>query len=106
MRRNWFFILLSLAERERHGSEVMRDVRELTDGELTLWPATLYGSLDELAEQEWIEELSDPARRPEGESERKRYYRITAAGRAALRKETGRLESLAQTARLRLSRAR
>jgi DNA-binding PadR family transcriptional regulator len=51
MRRHWFFILLSLAERDRHGSGVMRDVLELTEGELKLWPVTLYGSLDELRDQ-------------------------------------------------------
>ena len=37
MRRHWFYILLSLAERERHGSGIMRDVLELTDGDLRLW---------------------------------------------------------------------
>ena len=50
MRRHWFFILLSLAERDRHGSGIVRDVLELTGGELRLWPVTLYGSLDELRE--------------------------------------------------------
>ena len=57
MRRHWFFILLSLAERDRHGSGIVRDVLELTDGELRLWPVTLYGSLDELREHGWIREL-------------------------------------------------
>ena len=57
MRRHWFYILLSLAERDRHGSAIMRDVLELTDGALRLWPVTLYGTLDELHEQGLIRAL-------------------------------------------------
>ena len=103
MKRHHFYILLSLTGRDRHGLDVMRDVLELTEGELKLWPATLYGSLDELVEQEWIEELGEAAGRPAGESEKKRYYRITPSGRAALEHETSRIEALAGLARLRLT---
>ena|SRR5688572_22090031 len=103
MKRHQFYILLSLAGRDRHGLDVMRDVLELTEGELKLWPATLYGSLEELVETEWIQELADASSRPAGESEKKRYYRITAAGRAALAQETRRIEALAGLARLRLT---
>ncbi|MEX2282818.1 MAG: PadR family transcriptional regulator [Gemmatimonadota bacterium] len=103
MKRHHFYILLSLAGRDRHGLDVMRDVLELTEGELKLWPATLYGSLDELVDAESIQELADAAARPAGESEKKRYYRITAAGRAALVQETRRIEALAGIARLRLT---
>lgn len=103
MKRHWFFILLSLAERERHGSDVMRDVLELTGGDLRLWPATLYGSLDELREKSWIQEVDDPDERPEGASERKRFYRITGAGRRALAGETGRLAGVVEAARERLA---
>src|SRR5688572_14623051 len=102
MKRHHFYILLSLAGRDRHGLDVMRDVLELTEGDLKLWPATLYGSLDELVEMEWIE-LADAASRPAGESEKKRYYRITPSGRAALEHETRRIEALAGMARLRLT---
>ena len=102
MKRHWYFILLSLAGGDRHGSGVMRDVLELTGGDLRLWPATLYGSLDELADQGWIEELADPGERPEGESERKRIYRLTAVGRRALAGETDRLAGIVQEARARV----
>lgn len=103
MKRHWFFILLSLAQRERHGSDVMRDVLELTEGDLRLWPATLYGSLEELLEKRWIAELEDADERPEGASERKRFYRITAAGRRALSAEMGRLARVVEAARERLA---
>ena len=102
MNRHHFYILLSLAGRDRHGLDVMRDVLELTEGDLKLWPATLYGSLDELVDMECIE-LADAASRPAGESEKKHYYRITPSGRAALEHETRRIEALAGLARLRLT---
>lgn len=102
MKRHWYFILLSLAGGDRHGSGVMRDVLELTGGELRLWPATLYGSLDELAGEGWIEELAEPGDRPEGESERKRIYRLTAAGRRAMAAETDRLAGIVREARTRV----
>jgi DNA-binding PadR family transcriptional regulator len=102
MKRNWFYILVSVANEERHGSGIMRDVLELTGGEVTLWPATLYGSLDEMREHGWIEELAEGALRP-AESERKRFYRITARGREALKAEVGRVEGVAKLARSRLA---
>jgi DNA-binding PadR family transcriptional regulator len=102
MKRHWYFILMSLAGGDRHGSGVMRDVLELTGGELRLWPATLYGSLDELAGEGWIEELADPVDRPEGESERKRIYRLTAVGRRSLAVETDRLAGIVREARARV----
>jgi DNA-binding PadR family transcriptional regulator len=101
MKRHWYFILVSLAGGDRHGSGVMRDVLELTEGELRLWPATLYGSLDELVGEGWIEELAEPGERPEGESERKRIYRLTATGRQALSGETDRLAGIVREARAR-----
>lgn len=102
MKRQWYFVLLSLAGGERHGSGIMREVLDLTEGELRLWPATLYGSLDELREVGWIEDLASEGERPEGESERKRFYRITSAGRAALGAETDRLAGIVSEARARL----
>lgn len=103
MKRPWFFVLLSLAARERHGLDIMRDVLDLTEGELRLWPATLYGSLDELREHGWIEEVDDPAERPEGASERKRFYRITGSGRRALAAEAGRMAGVVERVRERLA---
>ena len=103
MKRHWFYILLSLSGQDRHGSDIMRDVLELTGGELRLWPATLYGSLDELREQRWIEELEDPAERPEGASDRKRFYRISRSGRAAVIEEARRMAGVVAAARERLA---
>jgi DNA-binding PadR family transcriptional regulator len=102
MRRHWFFILLSLANSHRHGSGIMRDVLELTEGDLKLWPATLYGSLDEIREHGWIRELSRP---PADSNERghKRWFQITPAGRRALSAEVARLDATVRIASRRLA---
>jgi len=102
MKRQHFFILLSLAGGDRHGSAIVRDVLGLTEGELTLWPATLYGALDALAGEGWIEEVSDPEERP-ATSERLRFYRLTPAGRRSLAAEARRLDGLARAVELRLA---
>ena len=101
MKPHWFFILLSVSAAPRYGTAIQDDVRELSGGDVRLWPATLYGSLEELVGQGWIEEVADDER-PEGISGRERYYRITRAGRLALKREAARLESLATVARARL----
>lgn len=103
MRRNWFYILLSLAARERNGSDIMRDVLELTDGALKLWPVSLYGALDELVEQGWIRALDAPPAFARDDSARKRWFRITASGRRALNAEVARLQSTIAVATRRLA---
>lgn len=104
MRRHWLFILLSLAERDRHGSGIVRDVLELTNGDLRLWPVTLYGSLEELREHGWIREL-DSAPEAADDSGHKRWFRITPQGRRALTAEVERMEGLVRVAHRRLARA-
>ncbi len=102
LKPQWFHILLALSHEAQHGSGIVRSVMDQTDGKLRLWPATLYGSLEELAQLGWIEELTGPDQRPEGESEKKRFFRITRAGKQVLSAEAERLQSLAQTAMARL----
>lgn len=101
MRVNQFHVLAALAAGDRHGSAITRDVLDQTGGELNLWPATLYRTLEELAAEGWITELKGDLH-PEGESERKRYYQLTASGRLALAAEATRLTDLAALARTRL----
>jgi DNA-binding PadR family transcriptional regulator len=102
MRRHWFFILLSLAERDRHGSGIVRDVLALTGGDLRLWPVTLYGSLDELRESAWIRELDSA---PDSADDRghRRWFRITPQGRRALAAEIDRMQALVTVAQRRLA---
>ena len=103
MRRNWFFILLSLAARDRHGSGIMRDVLELTQNDLKLWPVALYGALDELTEQGWIKPLDAPPPGADASSARTKWFHITAAGRRALGAEVSRLKDTVAVATRRLA---
>ena len=98
MKPRWFHILLSLAAGPRHGLAVARDVHQSSNGDVKLWPATLYGSFEELADLGWIQEIDDAERRPDA-SERKRYYGLTRPGRTALEAETRRMADLVRLAR-------
>jgi DNA-binding PadR family transcriptional regulator len=97
-----YLILLALADSDLHGLGIARAVQELSDGRTRLWPASLYGTLDELTESGLIEELDDPRERPANESEKKRFYRLTRAGHRALAAETARLAALVKIAKSRL----
>ena len=102
MKPREYLILLALAEGDLHGLAIARAVQELSDGRTKLWPASLYGTLDDLEEMGLIEELSDPRQRPADESDKKRFYRLTRAGHRAVVAETDRLNALVKAARSRL----
>jgi DNA-binding PadR family transcriptional regulator len=97
-----YLILLALADSDLHGLAIARAVQELSEGQTRLWPAALYGTLDELEQGGLIEELDNPRQRPADESEKKRFYRLTKAGQRALAAETERLSALVKVARSRL----
>ena len=93
LKPHWFHVLLSLADQEQHGYGIMQEVLERTGGKVRLWPATLYGTLKRLTEEDLIEE--SPARRGrEDDDPRRRYYRLTTLGRRVLHAESERLEEL------------
>jgi DNA-binding PadR family transcriptional regulator len=85
-----FHILLALSDRERHGYGIILDVVERTGGALRLGTGTLYTSVARLAELGLIADVD--------RDDRRRYYRLTSVGRAVLRAETARLESLVRHA--------
>ena len=96
MKKPRFHILLAVAEGPAHGAEIQRRVSERTDGEVRLYPVTLYRSLDELAGGGLIEETASPEL--EQHNEKRRYYLITSAGREALAAEADALEAAARMA--------
>lgn len=100
MKPNLFQVLLSLAERDRHGLEIMRDVLERTEGQTHLWPGMLYGSLKELVDSELVVEKRAPRDGKAGGG-KPRYYGITERGRKASAAEAERLERYVQAARAR-----
>jgi DNA-binding PadR family transcriptional regulator len=98
LHRDTFQILVSLADRERHGYSVMQDVAQRTDGAVRLSPSTLYASIKRLLDQDLIEEL-DERPDPKHDDERRRYYRLTSLGRKVAMSEARRLERLLSDAR-------
>jgi DNA-binding PadR family transcriptional regulator len=93
-----FHILMSLSDQNLHGYDIMRQVAEQTAGRMRLGPGTLYGSIRTLLEEGLIEEVEPRRTRGPGE-ERRRYYRLTSAGRKVARTEAERLAELVSVAR-------
>lgn len=98
MKAHWLQILLAVADGPQHGTAIMEEVLERTDGAMKLWPGTLYGSLRELEAQGWLREAEAPDGAPT-EGGKRRFYGITPAGTASLAAAIRRLESFVQTAR-------
>jgi DNA-binding PadR family transcriptional regulator len=95
-----FHILVALAERDQHGYAIMQDVANRTGGKLRLSAGTLYGSIKRLLEQGLIVELRESQRPDDAQSdERRRYYRLTPAGRKAAKAEVQRMAELLEQAR-------
>ena len=93
-----FQILLSLADGDFHGYGIMRQVEEQTGGRMRLGPGTLYSSIQALLEEKLIEEVDLPGDAQPGH-ERRRYYRLSIAGRRLARAEAERLAELLRVAR-------
>ena len=93
-----FHILVALAGEDLHGYAIMRQVSALTGGRVRLGPGTLYGSIKTLLEASLIAELDERAA-DDSAGERRRYYRLTAAGRKLARAEAERLAGMIRVAR-------
>lgn len=89
LKPRWFQILLALAREDLHGLAIMKAVLDQTGGHMKLWPAMLYGSLKQMAQEGLIEEReSDDVA---SEADIRRFYGITPLGRSALAAEVERL---------------
>lgn len=91
-------ILMSLADKPRHGYALMKDIEALSHGRVRLSTGTLYGALRRLLQDRWIERFAQ-----EDTSREKQAYRLTPVGRKQLQTELDRMKNLtrAATARLR-----
>jgi DNA-binding PadR family transcriptional regulator len=92
-----FHILLSLAEGERHGYALKREIARRTDGTLNLGAGMLYGTIGKMLAQGLIEE-SDERPDPHLDDERRRYYRVTPFGRKVAQAEAARMRGLVRLA--------
>lgn len=78
--------------REAYGVPVRDEVQRCTGRDLTL--GTVYKTLERLEEKGFAESWTgEPT--PQRGGRRKRYYKVTGAGRAALRQSLGALRRLA-----------
>jgi len=87
--------LASLAEGDKHGYAMMRDIE--TFAGVKLGPGTLYGAITRLEQQGWI--------RPVNSTDRRRPYTITPAGRGHLQEELAALNQVVKTGLTRLRHA-
>jgi len=90
-----FHILLALADGERHGYSITKEVEEETEGAVRLGPGTLYRMLKQLLDDGWIVEVE----RADETDPRRRYYRLTNRGRRIAQAEAARLANLVRLAR-------
>jgi DNA-binding PadR family transcriptional regulator len=92
-----FHVLLSLADGDKHGYAILKEVEEQTNGEVLLSTGTLYGIIKRLlAEGLIVESRQRPA---DGEDQRRRYYRLTDEGRQLAVSEAQRMEKMLARAR-------
>ena len=91
-------ILLALADGEKHGYAIIKEVRRRTNGEVELGASSLYAVLKRLLGDRLVAE-TDERPDPALDDERRRYYRITPLGRDTMLAELRRLESILVQAR-------
>jgi len=89
-----FNVLLALGDGARHGYGIIQDIEERTGRQSTVRSGTLYAVLQALHERGFV--ASAPA--PAGVDRRRRYYRLTPAGKVAVAREAARLAALVRRA--------
>ena len=92
-------VLMSLAEQPRHGYSILKDVERMSGGRVALSTGTLYGALQRLLKQGWIERFKE-----EENTRDRRAYRLTAQGRKILQAEVARMKHLTKLASLRTAK--
>ena len=93
-----FYILLSMSPSPKHGYAILKEVRFLSGGRVTLSTGTLYGAIKRLLEQGWIERAADP--RPDQAARKRQTYALTHDGRRVLDAELRRLQAMVRAAGL------
>lgn len=93
-----FFVLFALADGHKHGYAIMQEARALSEEQVRLGPGTLYSTIQRLLDLNLIEETESRGEPADHES-RRRYYKLTRVGRAALDAEISRMESVVRLAK-------
>ena len=90
-------ILVTLADGERHGYAILREIRSRTNAALDPGAGSLYGAIQKLLTEGAIEECSQRPH-PHLDDKRRRYYRITDLGRRIATEEVERLREVVRFA--------
>jgi DNA-binding PadR family transcriptional regulator len=93
-----FHVLLALADGEKHGYAIKKEVSRRTSDKVRLGPGTLYGIIKRLLLDGLVIE-SDERPDPALDDERRRYYRLTRLGEQVAIAEANRMQDLIDTAR-------
>jgi DNA-binding PadR family transcriptional regulator len=93
-----FQVLIALADGDKHGYAVIKEVARRTDGSIALSAGTLYTIIRRF-EQEGV--IAETVERPDAalDDERRRYYRLTEFGRDVAGAEARRMETALGMAR-------
>jgi PadR family transcriptional regulator PadR len=83
-------ILKVIALEPMHGWAIAQRIRQMSNDELRVGQGSLYPALHKLEQQGWIEAEWAPSEN----NRREKYYKLTAAGRKALKAETAQWERL------------
>lgn len=95
-----FYILLALADGERHGYGIMKQVEVDAQGKVTMGPGTLYGSLKRMLDAGLVKE-SNKRVDPTMDDQRRIYYQLTSIGAQALAAELERYQRVVTIAQQR-----
>ncbi len=90
--------LLALADGDKHGYAITKEIARRTDGAVRLAAGTLYAVIKRAVADGLLAE-SDDRPDPWLDDERRRYYRLTARGRRVAMAEVDRLEGIVAMAR-------
>ena len=93
-----FHVLLAMADGEKHGYAIMKEVEQRSDGKVRLSAGTLYGIIKRLREDGMIREPKRRSAFAKGD-ERRRTYSLTSLGRSVALAEAERLEGVLAIAR-------
>jgi DNA-binding PadR family transcriptional regulator len=96
-----FQVLVALADGEKHGYAIIKEVHRRTDGKVRLSAGTLYALIRRFVQEGLIVE-SDERPDPALDDERRRYYRLSENGRAVAIAEASRMEEAVDQARAKL----
>jgi PadR family transcriptional regulator PadR len=83
-------ILRVIALEPMHGWAIAQRIRQMSNEQLQVGQGSLYPALHKLEQQGWI----DARWAPSENNRRAKYYRLTSAGRKALKAETAQWERL------------